>query len=113
MRIAVVGAGAVVWKSCSRSSTGCRLWAAAGKPPDNIEFHLFSNTEHILPTHNTKVRAAFLKTLQHRNVVLHLGEPVTQVEPGILRTDAGDAIAAQEILWSRPLAHLTGRQRRV
>ena len=31
--------------------------------------------------------------------MLHLGEPVTQVEPGILRTGAGDAIAADEILW--------------
>ena len=100
MRIAVVGAGAggVEILLAIQHRLG-RLRAAAGKPPDNIEFHLFSNTEHILPTHNTKVRAAFLKTLQHRNVVLHLGEPVTQVEPGILRTDAGDAIAAQEILW--------------
>ena len=100
MRIAVVGAGAggVEILLAIQHRLG-RLRAAAGKPPDNIEFHLFSGTEHILPTHNAKVRATFLKTLQHRNVVLHLGEPVTQVEPGILRTGAGDAIAADEILW--------------
>jgi selenide,water dikinase len=100
MRIAVVGAGAggVEILLAIQHRLG-RLRAAAGKPPDNIEFHLFSDTEHILPTHNAKVRATFLKTLQHRNVVLHLGEPVTQVEPGILRTGAGDAIAADEILW--------------
>ena len=96
MRIAVVGAGAGGVGYCLRSNKLGKLQAAAGKPPDNIEFHLFSNTS-ILPTHNAKVRAAFLKTLQHRNVVLHR-EPVTQVEPGILKTDVGDAIAA-EILW--------------
>lgn len=100
VRIAVVGAGAggVEILLAIQHRLG-RLRAAAGKPADNIEFHLFSGTEHILPTHNAKVRATFLKTLQHRNVVLHLGEPVTQVEPGILRTGAGDAIAADEILW--------------
>ena len=100
MRIAVVGAGAggVEILLAIQHRLG-RLRAAAGKPTDNIEFHLFSNTENILPTHNAKVRATFLKTLQHRNVALHLGEPVTQVEPGILRTGAGDAIAADEILW--------------
>ena len=81
MRIAAVGAGAggaeILLAIQHRLG---RQRAAAGKPSDNIEFHLFSNTEHILPTHNTKVRAAFLRTLQQRNVVLHLGEPV-QVSP--------------------------------
>ena len=67
MRIAVVGAGAggVEILLAIQHRLG-RLRAAAGKPPDNIEFHLFSNTEHILPTHNTKVRAAFLKGSKHR-----------------------------------------------
>ena len=100
MRIAVVGAGAggveILLAIQHRLS---RLRAEAGKAADNIEFHLFSDTPEILPTHNRKVRATFLQTLQQRNVALHLGEPVTQVEPGVLKTGSGESIAADEILW--------------
>ena len=51
MRIAVVGAGASGVEILLAIQHGLgRLRAAAGKPPDNIEFHLFSNTEHRPPT---------------------------------------------------------------
>ncbi|MEE2997419.1 MAG: selenide, water dikinase SelD [Pseudomonadota bacterium] len=100
MRIAVVGAGAggVEILLAIQHRLG-QLRAGSGKPSDNIEFHLFSSTEEILSTHNENVRATFLNVLKRRNVVLHLGEPVTQVEPGVLRTGAGETIAADEILW--------------
>ena len=100
MRIAVVGAGAggVEILLAIQHRLG-RLRADAGKAADNIEFHLFSDTAEILPTHNRKVRATFLQTLQQRNVMLHLGEPVTQVGAGVLKTGSGESIEADEILW--------------
>ena len=100
MRIAVVGAGAggVEILLAIQHRLG-ELRAAAGKPSDNIEFHLFSNTPDILPTHNAKVRRTFLGVLNQRGVKLHLGEPVAEVTPGRLKTGDGVETEAEEILW--------------
>jgi selenide, water dikinase len=100
MRIAVVGAGAggVEILLAIQHRLG-ELRAAAGKPADNIEFHLFSNTTDILPTHNAKVRRTFLDVLKRRGVVLHLGEPVAEVTPGRMISGSGAETAADEILW--------------
>ena len=76
-----------------------QLWADAKKPFDQIEFHLFSDTSEILPTHNPRVRATFLKTLNTRNVVLHLGEAVTEVKTGSLTINDGQTFEADEVLW--------------
>lgn len=99
LRIAIVGAGAggveILLAIQHRLS---ELRAAAGKPADNIDFHLFSNTAEILPTHNAKARRTFMDVLQRRGVNLHLGQPVTEVSSGLLKTGGGD-IAADEILW--------------
>lgn len=99
LRIAIVGAGAggVEILLAIQHRLG-ELRAAAGKPADNIEFHLFSNTGEILPTHNAKARRTFMEVLQRRGVNLHLGQPVAEVTPGLLKTGGGD-IAADEILW--------------
>lgn len=100
MKIAIVGAGAggvEILLAIQHRLRGLR--AAAGKPADNIEFHLFSDSEEILPTHNSSVRRTFTSTLQERGAILHLGEAVTAVEPGLLATASGEKIAADEILW--------------
>ncbi len=76
-----------------------QLWADANKPFDKIEFHLFSDTSEILSTHNPRVRTTFLKTLTARNVVLHLGEPVTEVKPGSLTTNDGQTFEVDAVLW--------------
>ena len=100
MRIAVVGAGAggVEILLAIQHRLG-ELRAVAGKPADNIEFHLFSNTAEILPTHNAKVRRTFLGVLKQRGVVLHLGEPVAEVTSGRLISGNGVETEADEILW--------------
>ena len=99
-RFAVVGAGAggVEILLAIQHRLG-QLRAGAGKPSDDIEFHLFSNTAEILPTHNARVRRTFLGVLKQRNVMLHLGEPVAEVAPGKLTTAAGTTTEADEILW--------------
>ncbi len=100
LRIAVVGAGAGGVEILLAIQHRLReLRVGAGKPADNIDFHLFNNAADILPTHNAKVRRTFMEVLQRRGVHLHLGDPVTEVTPGLLKTGDGTEIAADEILW--------------
>lgn len=100
MRIAVVGAGAGGVEILLAIQHRLReLRAAAGKAADNIEYHLFSDTAEILPTHNARARRTFVNTLTRRNVALHLGQPVAEVMPGRLRTGNGEETEADEILW--------------
>ena len=99
LKIAVVGAGAggVEILLAIQHRLG-ELRAVAENSADNIEFHLFSNTPDILPTHNARARRTFMDVMQRRGVNLHLGEPVTQVAPGVLTTATAD-IRVDEILW--------------
>jgi selenide,water dikinase len=100
MRIAVVGAGAggVEILLAIQYRLG-KLRAETGRTADDIEFHLFSDAAEILPTHNASVRRTFMRTLNDRNVALHLNEPVAEVAPGRLTTGRGGTLEADEILW--------------
>jgi selenide,water dikinase len=75
-----------------------RLRAERGAA-EEIEYHLFSGTETILPTHNERVRQTFAKVLKDRGVTVHSGQAVVEVTPGHLRTKDGQTIDADEILW--------------
>ena len=55
-----------------------------------------SDTASILPSHNAKVRAIFMRVLAERGVTLHLGRAVVRVE-------AGAAAAARRRRSSRPM----------
>ena len=70
-----------------------------GRNPADLSFHLFSSEATILPTHNTRVRAAFEATLLARGVVIHRNAKVTQLDSGTLHTANGEHIAADEIVW--------------
>ena len=100
MKIAVVGAGAggveILLAIQHRLKN---LRAAAGKSADNMEFHLFSDTDDILPTHNGLVRRTFMETLKARGVVLHMSNAVAEVMHGALRTVQEETFQADEILW--------------
>ncbi len=100
MKIAVVGAGAggveILLAIQHRLKN---LRTAVGKSADNMEFHLFSDTDDILPTHNGPVRRTFMGTLKARGAVLHMGNAVAEVMPGALRTDRDETFQADEILW--------------
>ena len=100
MRIAVVGAGAGgVETLLAINHHLIELRRTTGLTAGNIEFHLFSNTPEILPTHSASVRQFFTKRLKERGVLLHLGDPVTEVEAGVLRTANSGTINVDEILW--------------
>jgi selenide,water dikinase len=99
-RIAVVGAGAGgVELLLAAQYRLAHLLEESGRGDDRLEFHLFTDTEEILPTHNRRVRAKFRRVLAERGVAVHTGEPVTAVEPGRLRLRDGASAVFDEILW--------------
>ncbi|MDA1325183.1 MAG: FAD-dependent oxidoreductase [Proteobacteria bacterium] len=91
LRVAVVGGGAggvEILLAIQR-----RLRAERGAA-EEIEYHLFSGTETILPTHNETVRKTFAQVLKDRGVTVHTGQAVVEVTPGHLRTKDGQTIDA-------------------
>jgi len=99
MTIAVVGAGAggveILLAIQYRLQ---QLRAEAGRSGE-IGFHLFTDTDEILPSHNARVRRTFVQTLAGRGVTVHTNSAVAEVTPGRLRTFGGAEIEADEILW--------------
>ena len=96
MRIAVVGAGAGGVELLLAIQYRLRIERGG----DNaIDYHLFSDSAEILPTHNARVRRTFMEVLARRGVTVHAGQPVVQVSPGRLKTRDGEEIEADEILW--------------
>jgi selenide, water dikinase len=96
LRVAVVGGGAGGVEILLAIQH--RLRAERGKA-EEIDYHLFSNSETVLPTHNAKVQRTFLKTLADRGVTVHSEQGVVEVSPGHLKTSTGQTIDADEILW--------------
>ncbi|MDP3638846.1 MAG: selenide, water dikinase SelD [Azonexus sp.] len=98
--IAVVGAGAGgVELTLAMQYRLRHELLARGRHPDELRFHLFSASSQILPTHNARVRRAFASVLLERGVIVHLDAKVTQLSAGSLQTEAGEVLAADEIIW--------------
>ena len=99
-RIAVVGGGAggveILLATQHRLK---QMRESVNQSSDDIEFHLFSDSKQILPTHGPAVRSNFERVLKARGVQLHLGDRVTEVEPGSLCSFSGYRLQANEILW--------------
>jgi selenide, water dikinase len=74
--------------------------ADAGRRERLVEFHLFSRSAAILPTHHDRVQQIFTRVLRDRGVHVHAGQAVTWVGEGRLRTGDGASYPADEILWT-------------
>ena len=99
-RIAVVGAGAGgVELTLAMQHRLRNELRALGRDPNELAFHLFSNTADILSTHNPRVRQTFQRVLTERQVVLHLHSEVTQVSARGLQTRDGTLMEMDEIVW--------------
>lgn len=70
-----------------------------GRNPDDLQFHLFTSSETILPTHNAGVRSRFDAVLEQRGVKVYRNAEVTQVRAGSLLTSSGLQVEADEIIW--------------
>ena len=100
VRIGVVGAGAGgVELLLSVQHRLGRMLAQAGRRGADPEFHLITDTDDILPTHNRRMRRKFTRILKERGVQVYTGHRVARVDAGRLRCQDGSDIALDEILW--------------
>lgn len=101
LQVAVVGAGAAgVELTLAMQHALRRMLAADGRPDDTPGFHLFCSTARILPTHNRRAGARFMRVLRARGVRVHAGARVTEVSPGALRVEDGAVHAIDEVIWA-------------
>ena len=99
-RIAVVGGGAGGVEMVLAAQYRLRHLLGNGNTPrDRLEFHLFTDTDDILPTHNHHVQTKFRRVLAERGVEVHLRALVIAVERGRLSLRDGMTHAFDEILW--------------
>ena len=98
-QVGVVGAGAGgVELTLAMQFRLRQLLQAAGRT-DTWEYHLFSASATILPTHNRRVRATFRRVLAERGVQVHEGCRVIEVGRQGLRCTDGSVYRLDEILW--------------
>ena len=98
--VAVVGAGAGGVELLLAMQFRLRhVLGALGRNPNDLVFHLFTNSARILPTHNPGVQRRFAAVLDERQVTVHRNAAVTQVMPGRLQTASGEVVDADEIVW--------------
>jgi selenide,water dikinase len=100
LQIGVVGAGAGGVEILLAVQHRLReLLAAEGRDARPPQFHLFTDTADILPTHNARVRRKFRRVLGAREVAVHSNFAVTRVAPGRVFGDGEASVALDEILW--------------
>ena len=75
---------------------------AAGRSSDHVTFHIFTDTDDILPNHNAKTRAKFNRVMQERGIQVHTDHKVVAVEDGTVRCENGNVVELDEILWVTP-----------
>ena len=100
LKIGVVGAGAGgVELTLAAQYALQRVLNKDGQSQNTPEFHLFSATEEILPTHNKNVRSKFRRILRERGVQVHTACRVTEVHSGRVRCHEGPELLLDEVLW--------------
>lgn len=99
LRIAVVGSGAGgVELTLAMQYRLLNELKARGRDSSQIQFHLFSSGDSILPTHNARVRSRFERILSDRGIRVHSQARVDLVQAGEVHL-AQQRFAADEILW--------------
>ena len=104
-RIAVVGGGAggVELLLAVRHHVA-KLRSGLGRDSAQLEYHLFTDSNEVLPTHNRTVRRVFERILSERGVRVHAGCAVVEVLPSQLRAADGQVHAIDEVLWTTQAA---------
>jgi pyridine nucleotide-disulfide oxidoreductase family protein len=104
-RVAVVGGGAGGVELLLAVQFRMRtLLEGDGKGDAMLEYHLFTKSDRVLPTHNTSVRRRFERVLAERGVVVHTGSAVVEVDDSRLRTADGRSHDVDEVLWTTEAA---------
>ena len=104
-RVAVVGGGAGGVELLLAVQFRMRtLLEGDGKGDATLEYHLFTDSDQVLPTHNRSVRRRFERVLAERGVVVHAGSAVVEVERSRLRTADGRSHDVDDMLWTTEAA---------
>jgi NADH dehydrogenase len=82
-------------------------------PVDKAEVHLYEMGPHLLGPFKPNLQEYAKKALEERDVQVHLGEGVSEVEPTRIRLRSGDAVKAHTLIWAAgltasPIADLMG-----
>jgi selenide,water dikinase len=104
-RIAIVGGGAggVELILAVQHAMGTHF-TPRGRGDSRLEYHLFTESKELLPTHNASVRRRFERVLAGRHVSVHRGSAVVEVMSGALRTADGRIHEIDEALWTTQAA---------
>ncbi|MBM09517.1 MAG: selenide, water dikinase SelD [Magnetovibrio sp.] len=73
--------------------------ALEGGRPNQIKFHLFTDSHDILISHNSSSRARLNKILADRGIRVHKKSKVVGVKKGAVECENGDCFELDEILW--------------
>ncbi|MEO1607804.1 MAG: selenide, water dikinase SelD [Pseudomonadota bacterium] len=97
-RIGIIGAGAGGIELLLSAQFALRTMLKDNNIADQPEFHVVTQGDTILATHNAKVRRSFIEVMAQRNISVHYNFQVDKVsERGV---HAGDKIVElDEILW--------------
>ena len=99
VRIGVVGAGAGGVELTLAMQFRLRHVLREAGRTDMLEYHLFSGSPAILPTHNRRVQAKLRRVLAARGIQVHDGCQVVDVHKDGLRCADGRVYELEEILW--------------
>ena len=78
--------------------------ARSGRAGDAPEFHLFSATREVLPTHNRRTRARFAAILAAQGVHLHTEQRIVRVDAAAVYSANGQRTPLDEVLWATAAA---------
>jgi selenide,water dikinase len=99
-RIGVVGAGAGGTELLLTIQYRLgKLLSESGQSTDNLEFHLISKSDAILPYFAAGLQRRFDRLLVDRGVNVHTGAEAEKIAPGEITLAGGSTIKLDEILW--------------
>ena len=70
------------------------------KDPENVKFNVVTDGEMILPTHNAGVRKRITCLMYKMKIHLHAAQRVVSVDKDSIRTESGQLIAADSVIWA-------------
>lgn len=98
--IAVVGAGAAgVELVLALQHRLNQEMQARRQPSARFQFHLFSRSPQILPTHGPRLQALLMAQLSARGVKVHLGAEVRRVRDGHLEAHNAPSLEVDDVIW--------------
>ncbi len=98
--LAIVGGGAGgVEMALATQFRLHHLLAQKSRPNTFLKVDLYSDSDHILPTHNQQVRKRFERFFKQRNIQIHCNQRVAEVQQNNLITNNGKKHQTDAVLW--------------